>query len=167
MRPEPAARVAFAGRVGTGQVGGVNVWAGTPCSSQLGASGRNRTLSRSCLVQKSKTSFPGHGPLRCAPWSFPPGFQNLAGPVPPRQRQPPESSPCLCWVVPLGVLACATHNGNHPARQHTRNRSRIVLATKTTGLCRPLPTANNTEGACGDRCRCCRRGRFSAREGLR
>ena len=43
------------------------------------------TATRHCLIpvlsRSAKTSFPGRGPLRCAPWSFPPGVGKLTGQV--------------------------------------------------------------------------------------
>src|ERR1039458_9535024 len=56
-----------------------------------------------------------------------------------RQRQPPASSPCLCWVVPPGVLACATHHGGHPARQHTRTRAGRQDRQHRQRVSEPLP----------------------------
>ena len=73
-----------------------------------------------CLVpvlpRRAKTLFPGRGPLRCAPWSFPPGLPKVnwagpraasasvraargalldcrAAPQPPQRRQPRRFSP--------------------------------------------------------------------------
>ena len=55
------------------------------------------------LPRRAKTSFPGRGPLRYAPWSFPPGVGKLAGPVPTRQRQ--SSRRCLSGPrSPRGIV---------------------------------------------------------------
>src|SRR5450759_472086 len=50
------------------------------------------TATRRCLVpvlsRSAKTSFPGRGPLRCAPWSFPPGGGKVPRPVAPASTVP-------------------------------------------------------------------------------
>src|ERR1035437_4609252 len=50
------------------------------------------TETRHCLVpvlsRSAKTSFPGRGPLRCAPWSFPPGGGKVPRPVGPARPVP-------------------------------------------------------------------------------
>src|ERR1017187_1393754 len=76
------------------------------------------TATRHCLVpvlsRSAKTSFPGRGPLRLVPWSFPPrGSNGLLGRSPPRQRRPRALTGCS-----PGSWGARPH-GSHAARQHT------------------------------------------------
>ena|ERR1035441_8313758 len=86
------------------------------------------------LSRSAKTSFPGRGPLRYAPWSFSPGRQKLAGPVfRPASAVP---APTLEWSR-LGILACAFPATTRPTTLSASTRkqdSRTAPATRATGL---------------------------------
>jgi hypothetical protein len=80
------------------------------------------------LSRSAKTSFPGRGPLRYAPWSFSPGRQKLAGPVfRPASAVP---APTLEWSR-LGVVTvfCALASAGPPA---------VSVALPVAVLCRLL-----------------------------
>ena len=84
-----------------------------------------------CLVpvlpRRAKTLFPGRGPLRCAPWSFLPGRQKLAGPV----SAPP--APCLwpLWSAPQFACASATVGS---AFHHQSRRLRPLVSQEAAAL---------------------------------
>src|ERR1035437_5790436 len=112
------------------------------------------TATRHCLVpvlsRSAKTSFPGRGPLRCAPWSFPPGSRKVAGPV----SAPPAPSPCPGGVQPR-ILGCATPRQPRCPPAH-RNRTGGRTATKATGLHGPPPKNKTQKESAKTRCRRCR-----------
>ena len=114
------------------------------------------------LPRSAKTSFPGRGPLRYAPWSFPPGVQKIAGPgsAPPAPALPalrvePPRLRChlLCagvhWPLAVsagaggGALSCAVAVGAAQPRVAT-----ALVSPRVCGGCsiRPRPDFSSTRG---------------------
>ena len=132
------------GRVASGQVGGGTViWTGTPRSSPPVPV----TATRQCLVPvlspSAKTSFPGRGPLRCAPWSFPPGGGKVPRPVAPASTVP---VPWRGAAQDLGVRDPTA--ATLPAS--TRKQDRRPDGNNGNGSPRTSPKKQNTERVCED-----------------
>src|SRR5450759_4837238 len=105
------------------------------------------TATRRCLVpvlsRSAKTSFPGRGPLRCAPWSFPPGGGKVPRPVAPASTVP---VPWRGAAQDLGVRDPTA--ATLPAS--TRKQDRRPDGNKSNGSPRTSPKKQNTERVCED-----------------
>src|ERR1035437_8897829 len=107
--------------------------------------------TRHCLVpvlcRSAKTSFPGRGPLRCAPWSF--SRLKQKEPNPCRVHQ---ETPCLVLVPGLPGLRKPSQSGVRPVvaesplpdqlRQHTREGPRP--GNRSNGSPLPFPKKGRT-----------------------
>src|ERR1035437_7001239 len=120
--------------------------------------------TRHCLVpvlcRSAKTSFPGRGPLRCAPWSF--SRLKQKEPNPCRVHQ---ETPCLVLVPGLPGLRKSSQSGVRPVvaesplpdqlRQHTREGPRP--GNRSNGSPLPFPKKGRTQKeSVQTRCRRCR-----------
>src|ERR1035437_7479350 len=120
--------------------------------------------TRHCLVpvlcRSAKTSFPGRGPLRCAPWSF--SRLKQKEPNPCRVHQ---ETPCLVLVPGLPGLRKSSQSGVRPVvaesplpdqlRQHTREGPRP--GNRSNGPPLPFPKKGRTQKeSVQTRCRRCR-----------
>ena len=119
---------------------------------------RHRGGTSSCPVfvrpRRAKTSFPGRGPLRCAPWSFPPGVQKNQTTQCRSHQETPRLVLLLAFrVCKAGLVRLPPGGWRTPAAFASsahRNRPRAP-ATRATGLRNPPQQRRKTKRVCAKR----------------